>query len=558
MSIAAGLADRAIRAAGLSVTISDARDDDLPLTWVNAAFEQATGYCARDVVGHNCRFLQGPDTDWSAVSRMAVALAAGQAINETLLNYRRDGTTFWNEVSIRPIHDDAGVLTHFVGVQSDVTARVAAERQQEQYLIAERAARAEAEAANAGLALLAEATSMLAATLDVGESLDRLTELIVPLMADWCIVELVEDGAVRQVSVRHRDADAAPLMLQLAELRPSGLMSNAPRNRVLRSGEPLLFPTFAQAMMSTASPELADVYRQLGLDSALIVPMTARRQVLGVLTMVASRSGRAYGPGELGVAADLGRRAALTVDNARLFTREHEVAEELQRSLLPDLPQLPHLQTAARYLPSQTGSKIGGDWYDVIALPDGAVGLAIGDVMGHDLKAAAAMGQLRSVLRSYAWRGLGPGVVLDSLDELVQGLDMAQLATALYGRLEFPETSHPQFRYANAGHLPPLVLEAGGRVRHLYGGRSLLVGAPPEGPRVEDTATLRSGSTIVLYTDGLVEHRGLDIDVGTDRLAAVLAAHVGEGPEELCDAILTEAVSDRRDDDLALLVVQLD
>ena len=552
------LADRALRAAGLSVTISDAQAPDNPLVWVNPAFEHCTGYGAQESLGRNCRFLQGADSDRATVARLADAVRAGQPIAATLLNYRKDGTAFWNDVSIRPIHDDAGQLTHFVGVQSDVTDRVVAQEQQQHHLTAERASRSDAEAANAGLALLAEATSMLAATLDVGESLDRLTELIVPLMADWCVAELVEEGAVRQISVRHRDDSAAPLMHRLAELRPGDLHRDSPRNQVLRDGRPLLFHGTPEPMIAAASPELSEIYRQLGLCSALIVPMTVRRQVLGVLTMVQAESGRCYGASDLRVAADLGRRAALTVDNAALFTREHEVAEKLQRSLLPDLPDLPGLQTAARYLPSETDAKVGGDWYDVLGLPDGAVGLAIGDVMGHDLKAAVAMGQLRSVLRSYAWRGLRPAVVLDSLDELVQGLDMAQLATALYGRLEFPPGIRPQFCYANAGHLPPLVLDPGGTVRFLHGGRSLLVGAPPEGPRVEDTASLRPGSTIVLYTDGLVEHRGLDIDVGTQRLGQVVAEHADASPDDLCDAILSEAVSNGRDDDVALLVVRID
>ena len=551
------LAGLALEAAGLSMTISDARQPDNPLVWVNPAFEQATGYLADEVIGCNCRFLQGVDTDPETVARLAAAVSAGEAVTATLLNYRKDGTAFWNDLTIRTIHDRAGTLTHFVGVQSDVTARVVAEQQQHRYLTAERTARADAEAAMTGLGLLAEATSMLAATLDVAESLDRLTELIVPLMADWCVVELITDGAVSRVSVRHRDESQADLMRRLVELRRTGLAPDAPRNQVVRSGRPMLFGQDATPMFTAASPELAQMYRRLGLHSAVLVPMTARRQVLGVLTLAMAGSGRAYTEADLGVAADLGRRAALTVDNAALFTREHQVAEELQRSLLPKLPDLPGLQTAARYLPSETAAMIGGDWYDVIALPDGAVGLAIGDVMGHDLKAAAAMGQLRSVLRSYAWKGLTPAVVLDSLDELVQGLDMAQLATALYGRLEFPPDTRPQFCYANAGHLPPLVLEPDGSLRFLHGGRSLLVGAPPEGPRVSDTASLRPGSTLVLYTDGLVEHRGIDIDEGTHRLGEIVARHGQESPEELCDSILAEAVNER-DDDVALLVVRLD
>jgi PAS domain S-box-containing protein len=555
----AELRDRAVLAAGLSFTLSDARLPDHPLVFVNPAFERTTGYAREEVEGRNCRFLQGPDTDPEAVARIRASLEAHEQLTITLLNYRKDGTPFWNELSLSPVHDAQGTLTHVVGIQSDVTGRVQAEQERERHLAAERVAREDAERAQRRLALLAEATSMLAATLDVDESLDRLTGLVVPLMADWCTVHLLSpDGSVQRVAARHRDAQMLPLLRRLEELQPTGLSDASHTARVLR-GEPAALVEVDEGAIvgGIDDPELREIYQRVGLRSAMVVPLRARNQVLGVLSLFADRSGRTFDPGDLAMAADLGRRAALAVDNARLYSREHEVAEQLQRSLLPQLPHVPGLDRAARYLPGSTSAQVGGDWYDLVALPDGAVGLAVGDVMGHDMTAAAAMGQLRSVLQSYAWEGSSPAVVLDRLDQLVQGLDMAQLATCLYGRLTLPTDDGPgELCLANAGHLPPALRSADGAVRLLDTEASLLVGAALGTERDEVTEPVEAGTVLVLYTDGLVEHRGRPIDEGLEALRAALqSAPVGDA-EAICEHLLHELTGGQLDDDVALLVVR--
>ena len=431
--------DRAVIAAGLSFTISDPAQADNPLVYVNPAFERTTGYSAEEALGRNCRFLQGPGTSAEAVDRLRQALHREEHAVVTLLNHRKDGTAFWNEVSLSPVYDGRGALTHFVGIQADVTARVLVEQERARHLQAEQQARAAAEKAQQRLALLAEATSVLAATLDVDESLSRLADLVVPQMADWCMVEIVErEGQVRRVAGAHVDPARGALLRRAEQLQPDARTDASPFARVVRTGTPLLLHSGPDEVLAQldAGSELADVYRELGFASAVVVPLRARRQVLGALTLVRTSPAHPYDAEDEATAADLARRAALAVDNARLYQREHEVAEALQRSLLPQLPVVPGLDRAARYRPGSRAAQVGGDWYDLFALPDGAVGLAVGDVMGHDLAAAAAMGQLRSVLRSYAWQGSGPAVVLDRLDQLVQGLDMAQLATAIYARLD--------------------------------------------------------------------------------------------------------------------------
>jgi serine phosphatase RsbU (regulator of sigma subunit)/anti-sigma regulatory factor (Ser/Thr protein kinase) len=292
----------------------------------------------------------------------------------------------------------------------------------------------------------------------------------------------------------------------------------------------------------------------------VVVPLVGRHGVLGALALVTSDSGRTYDEVDLQLASDLARRAGLIVDNARLYAREHRVAEALQRSMLPDLPEVPGLDIAARYLPGGVGAQVGGDWFDVLPLPDGSVGVAIGDVMGHDMAAAAAMGQLRSVLRSYAWQRQSPGQVLDSLDRLVQGLDMAQLATAVFARLRLEEETADGVvvEYANAGHLPPMVLQPDGSVRRLSGAWSVLIGAPDEGARETAHEVLAPGSTLVLATDGLVEVRGCDLDAGLDRLEEALRS-LADAPDAqtVLDTLLREVGPEEADDDIAVLVVRL-
>jgi serine phosphatase RsbU (regulator of sigma subunit) len=298
--------------------------------------------------------------------------------------------------------------------------------------------------------------------------------------------------------------------------------------------------------------------REVGIASAMLLPLRARRQVLGVLSLFTDGSGRTFDEDDLAMAADLGRRAALTVDNARLYSREHDVAEQLQRSLLPQLTPIPGLDHAARYLPGSTAAQVGGDWYDLFQLPDGAVGIAVGDVMGHDMTAAAAMGQLRSVLQSYAWQGSAPAVVLDRLDQLVQGLDMAQLATCLYGRLEpAVDGAAHRLRLANAGHLPPVVRRPDGSVQLVDTSTSLLVGAALGTVRDEVELEVLPGSVVVLYTDGLVEHRGRPIDQGLAALAEALRTAPDTDADAVCEHLLSELAYGDLDDDVALLVVRV-
>jgi serine phosphatase RsbU (regulator of sigma subunit) len=257
------------------------------------------------------------------------------------------------------------------------------------------------------------------------------------------------------------------------------------------------------------------------------------------------------------IEAESRRRKSVTA----LYDSEHRVAETLQRSLLPILPTLRDLGLAARYLPGSAYQQIGGDWFDVFSLDDGRVGVVIGDVLGHDIAAAAAMSKLQASLRAYAWSGAPPSVVLDRLDGLLSTFEISELVTVFYGLLDPPgPAGDRRFTFANAGHLPPFIRRPDGRVDELSAANSLLLGAPtPRGTvRPQAETTLPTGSMLLLYTDGLVEVPGKSLtDSLVELQATVAAAPRDTSAEALCDLVLAEIRPDRLRDDIAVLAIAL-
>ena len=295
---------------------------------------------------------------------------------------------------------------------------------------------------------------------------------------------------------------------------------------------------------------LNPLLREKGISTLLGVPLLVEERVLGVLH-VGSLEPRAFTPAEVGLLERAADRIGLAVDRAR----QHTVANLLQRTLLPArLPEVPGLELAARYLPGADDTHVGGDWYDVVVLPHGRVGLAIGDVVSRGVRAAAVMGQMRIALRAYALDGDGPGPVLDRLDRLVRGLGDREMATVAYLVLDPAEMT---VDISVAGHLPPLLISGSGQTRLLETVHSRPIGVVAARRYEETRIELNRGDTLVLYTDGLVERRGAAIDEGIRALAASAAGETREKPEELCDRLIAAAEADVVADDVAVLVVQL-
>lgn len=543
-------------------------DRDLAFVYVNDAMARLHGVPREQHTGRPLREVL-PGVADAIADGLAHVLATGQSVSEIPLSgpsplpgAAAGEMAHWR-LNLFPVSDGRTVVG--VGVVArDVTETVRALELAQQARFEAETARAAAVQAQDRLTLLAHATRMLSETLDLAEAVDRLCRLCVPLLADWVVVTLVDDdGHVTTTTGRHRDGHEQ-LLVRYAAAQPRQLAPDTIKHRISRGAEPVLLPELSAADLrrTTGSAQLAELATELGTSSALMVPLVARRRVLGTLSLITGVSGRRLQDADLDMARDLGRRGALALDNARLYAAEHLTALTLQRSLLPTLPTIAGLATSAVYLAGGKNAEVGGDWYDVLALPDGATGLAIGDVMGHDLAATAAMGQLRSVLRSYAWEGDSPARVLDRLDRLVQGLAMADLATCIYARLEPAGGGQPaHLAYANAGHHPPLLRLPDGTVQPLTGGQSVLVGVEPQlagsSGRPEAGTAMPAGSALLMFTDGLIEDRTQDLDVGLAAITQLLAAHEpAAGPDALTGA-LTEHVHRRAaiDDDICILAV---
>jgi PAS domain S-box-containing protein len=575
------LRERAVVATDIAFTITDPRRPDDPLVWVNPSFTRITGYSYEESVGRNCRFLQGSSTDPATVEQLRTALAAQQAVTVTLLNHRRDGTAFWNQLAVSPVFDGEGELVSFVGVQSDVTERVRVEAEREAAFAAEQAARQEAElaravaeqaradaeraqrqaeVAQARLALMAEATSTLIATLDLADLLDRLASLCVPRLADWVVVTLVDEaGEVHELATRDRERQRTDLR-RFDAGHALRLPPDSPSRRSISSSRAVLVEDLPDRLDGAmAFPVAREIAGRLGAASSLSAPMVARRRTRGAITLVRSSPERPFTPDDVSLVEDLARRAALVMDNVRLYQQEHAVADTLQRSLLPDLPDVAGLEAAAHYVSASTAADVGGDFYDLLQLPDGSVGMVIGDVVGHDVAAAAAMGHLRGLIRACLWDAPDPlpSAVLTRVDRLVQGLRVASLATMAYVRAVRPARPGGTWtvQMANAGHPPVVLRSPDGQVRPVPGVTGLLVGVDVEAERVTHTLELPPGSTVLAYTDGLVEAPGSDLDQGIAALVERLAATpAGASPRDLCDAAVSGTLDGR--DDVALLAVR--
>lgn len=254
------------------------------------------------------------------------------------------------------------------------------------------------------------------------------------------------------------------------------------------------------------------------------------------------------------LAAVIAERADALADLKSALAREHGITETLQRSLLPDhLPPIPGVDFASRYVPGGAGLQVGGDWFDVIELPRGCIGLTVGDVVGRGLGAAAAMGQLRTAIRAYAVENASPAAVLEKMSRLVSQLEAGQMATLVYAVLD-PESE--TLTYASAGHPPALLVGPDGTATYLTGGRSLPLGVTVS-PRSEAVTTIEPGSTLILYTDGLVERRGHSIDEGLEALRRA-AEGTHADLDALCDErVLAPSMLTAGEDDVAVLAIKL-
>jgi PAS domain S-box-containing protein len=425
--------------------------------------------------------------------------------------------------------------------------------QQAAYLL-ERARLFEAERLVAErLAFLAEASDLLSRSLELDDALQAVAGLAVDRLADWCGIELLEDsGDLRSVAVAHRDPEKVALAEEMRTRYPVDPASERGVPNVIRTGEAELYREISDELLveSSQDEEHLRLARELGLVSAMIVPLRARGRALGALTLVSSESGQLFDEDDLALAEDLARRAALAIDNALLFRREHEAAVVLQRALLPEsLPEVPGLEFAAHYEPAAPGLEVGGDWYAVVPCDDGTFGIVIGDVAGRGIRAASTMGRLRPALRGFIADGHPPAEVMRRLDALIKAADRPELTTVFHLRYD-PATGIGE--YVRAGHPPAMLRLPDERVELLGGTGTPPVGILPDIDFAVHRVEIPPGSLVLLYTDGLIERRGDDLFDSLERLRITVGGCSATAATCL-EMLADEYETDRVPDDVAML-----
>ncbi len=430
-----------------------------------------------------------------------------------------------------------------------------------------RALSGRAEVARERLNMLYDAGVGIGTSLDVSRTAEELAELAVPRFADFVTVDLFDPvlkGEEPKPGTELRRAAFSGIRKD-APLYPLGerirFVPTSPQARSLATGQSVVEPDLRDAPGWQAQDlERTEQILEYGVHSLITVPLRAGTLVLGVANFWRSEKPQPFDSEDLALAEELVARAAVSIDNARRYTREHSMAVTLQRSLLPrTLPAQDALEIAYRYLPAQSG--VGGDWFDVLPLPGARVALVVGDVVGHGLHAAATMGRLRTAVHNFSSLDLPPDELLGLLDELVARLDQDETpedgaaavtgATCLYAVYD-PASRHCTI--ARAGHLPPALVLPDGTVEipDVPAGPPLGLGGLPF-----ETADLElpENSRLVLYTDGLVEDRERDIDEGLDLLCDALRHAPGASPEETCRVVL-DRLPVRPTDDVALIVAE--
>ncbi|MFB7927881.1 SpoIIE family protein phosphatase [Streptomyces sp. NPDC056039] len=532
-------------------------DTELRLLRANADMERVMGLAEAEMRGLRVSeiVLDAESDRTEDLMRRVLATGERQHMRAALHLSGDPRESLWS-VTLAPVHDPDGTVRGVL---------LSAHNMTEEHLARQR------------LALVAEAGVRIGTTLDLTQTAQEMADVAVGQLADFVTVDLLpdieDDQELRAMTL------PSPVMLRrvanqsvlpgcpeaVVDLGTVAVYPNvSPAAEVLASGQPLIHEVTPAgvAKWENQAPERAERVRRFGFHSVLAVPMRARGITLGVATFTRHRNPEPFTEDDLLLGQEITARAALSIDNARRYTRERTTALTLQSSLLPQgHPRQPAVETASRYLPASAQAGVGGDWFDVIPLSGARVGLVVGDVVGHGIQASAAMGRLRATVRTLADVDLPPDELMTHLDDLVDRLsaegDDAPDSAPDIGATCLYAVYDPVSRrccVARAGHPAPALLIPGSEpfLLDLPAGPPLgLGGLPFESTEIE----LPEGSLLALYTDGLVEARGRDIDQGVDDLLKTLA-RAGSSLESTCDDVLQALLPDRAADDVALLLAR--
>ncbi|MEU1472245.1 SpoIIE family protein phosphatase [Streptomyces sp. NPDC005761] len=529
-------------------------DGDLRYLAANRALERMDGLSAGGHLGRRVgEALPFLDTDTiEAAMRDVLRSGVPQVSHEVVGRTPADpGTDRAWSVSLYRLDDSGGRVLGIALSLIDVTDRF-------------RAA-AEVERARHRLALIADASVRIGTTLDLEQTARELAEVTVPELADVAAVDVLDSVLKGRPGLTE-----GPLLIQalaIVAARPNPVVEAADPpghaaqygadrliTRCVRTGRPVREPYLDAGILARIARDSrsAALLAQAGAHSYLAVPLIARGEVLGAIDLIRTDNPLPFTEDDEVTACELAARAAVSIDNARLYRQQRETALTLQRSMLPrDHHDPVGLEVASRYQPAASRYEVGGDWFDVIGLRHGRTALVVGDVMGSGINAATTMGRLRTATQTLSRLGLQPAEVLGHLDEITADLDPS-FATCVYAVFD-PDAG--RCRVSTAGHLPPVLIPRGGAPR--------LLGLPPGAPLgvggvpfSDVTVPFGPGDRLVLYTDGLVETRDDDID---SRLATLLELLRRPDPslDESCDRLLRELRAPQNLDDVALLMARV-
>jgi PAS domain S-box-containing protein len=409
------------------------------------------------------------------------------------------------------------------------------------------------------LELLARTSDVLGESLDFRAALGSLTHLIVPHLADWCAVDLVEPDRSHRIWVAHSDPAKVELARELVRRYPADPEAAAGASG-LRGDDALAIPAPEAFREARAGGEHRAILRGLDVRSVIVAPLTARGRTHGTLTLVTAESGRTYGPDDAAFTTELARRAATAIDTARLYQDRDQVARTLQRSLLPpDLPDVPGVELAAVYHPAGGGGDVGGDFYDAFETGESALFLAIGDVCGKGAPAAALTGIARHTVRAAAVRERSPQAILRTLNQaLLRQMIEHRFCTVAVGRLE-PQEGGARMTVCCGGHPPPLLVRSDGSVEEA-GTPGTLLGIYEQVQLSDLTVDLRPGDAVVFHTDGVTEERREGRMFGEERLLELLRQSAGLSAAGIADRIeraVLEFKPGPPADDVAVIVLRL-
>jgi len=523
----------------------------------NDAFLDMIGYSRDDLAAGRVSYQSVTAPGWASRDRDALEeLRRAGAFQPYEKEYtHRDGHRV-------PVVVGAAVIDRaplrWVTFVVDLTARQRAEDERAELLVSERAARAEAGNARDRLAFLMRAGALVAATRDRDEMLAQVAQLVVPSLADYCVVFLpTGDEALQAAALAHRDPAREATLARLRELRLATTGPLLPQAAYTTGVTQLADDVPAKlAAWSSAEPAVGPFIASMRPHSALATPLMTGTQPAGVLLLGRSEDRPRFADTDIDIVEELARRLGAGLANADTFAREHAIAETLQRAILPDvLPQFPGLDIAVHYLPATEGADVGGDWYDAFPLAGGRAGLVTGDVTGHNLASASIMGQIRSVLRAYAIDDPDPGQVLRRTNTALAKLLPEALATAVYAVIDL---NTGDLSYANAGHPPLLLRDPAGQAGYLDDAAGIMLGACTSTHFTVGHHRLVPGAALLGYTDGLIESRGRDITESLNALADAMGRTCRLTAEQICATVESTLLgSAARADDVCLLAARI-